>query len=154
MMKKISVVFLAAVLLFTFTSCDKEESPSGPEVNSDVAGEWGINMQLYSGNVLDESLAVYLTVTELNGTISGTGTVNYVNGGTNTVEMNLNDNVVGVYQPNQSPNIFLTVGSGTPAPFTFVGDWDEFGVNFHGTVTIYYGGNTYVIADMSYYKRK
>lgn len=153
-MKKIYGVLLVSLFLVSFTSCSKDESPSGPEVNSDVAGEWGINMQKYSGNVLDESLDVYLTVTEINGTITGTGTVNYKNGGTNTVEMNLNDNVVGVYQPNQSPNIFLTVGSGTPTPFTFTGDWDEYGVNFHGTVTIYYGGNSYVITDMSYYKRK
>jgi len=115
-MKKIYAVLLVSLILVMFTSCSKDESPSGPEVNSDVAGEWGINMQKYSGNVLDESLDVYLTVTEINGTITGTGTVNYKNGGTNTVEMNLNDNVVGVYQPNQSPNIFLTVGGGTPAP--------------------------------------
>ena len=154
-MKKLLSAILFFSFLFVFFACSEDDSPSETENQSDVKGDWGVNMQQYSGNYLSEQLSVYLIVEETSGTLSGTGTVDYINNGTNSTHLNIENSVAGYYQANQSPNIVVTVGAqaGSTPPFTFSGDWDEFGVNFKGQVTIYSGNQIYTLTDQSLYKR-
>ncbi len=155
-MKNFISVLLFVTFLFSFSACSKDDSPSEPESQSDVKGVWGINMEQYSGMSLIEKLDVYLTVDESSGSLSGRGTVSYTNNGTNSTQFNIEHNVSGYYRPYESPNILVRVAEqvGAPPTFTFSGDWDEFGVNFKGQVTISYGGQIYTLNDQSYYKRK
>lgn len=155
-MKNLVTVLLFLSFLFSFTSCSEDNSPNETEIQSDVKGDWGINMEQYSGMSLVEKLDVYLTVNETSGSLSGSGTVSYTNNGSNSTQLNVENSVSGYYQANQSPNIVVIVGQqvGAPPTFTFSGDWDEFGVNFKGQVTISSGNQIYTLNDQSYYKRK
>lgn len=153
-MKKLITVLLLS-FLFVFPACSEDDSPSETKSQSDIKGDWGVNYESYSGMSLIEKLAVYLTVNETSGALSGSGTVSYTNNGTNTTQLDIENSVAGFYQANQSPNIVVTVGAqaGSTPPFTFTGDWDEFGVNFKGNVTIYSGNQIYTLTDQSFYKR-
>ena len=153
-MKKLTLVFVLFSLAFFVMSCDKEES-TNEATQSDITGNWGINMENYSGMSLVEKLDVYLNVSELSGALSGSGTVKYINNGSNTTTLDIQNSVSGYYQSDKSPNIMITVGAqaGTTPPFTFSGDWDSFGENFHGTVVINSGNQIYTLTNQSFYKR-
>jgi hypothetical protein len=153
-MKKLSVFFILISILFFLSACDKEES-TNEATQSDITGNWGVNMENYSGMSLTEKLDVYLSVSELSGALSGSGTVKYINNGSTSTTLDIQNTVSGYYQADKSPNILITVGAqtGTTPPFTFSGDWDNFGENFHGTVVINSGNQIYTLTNQSFYKR-
>ena len=154
-MKKLLVFLFSLFILLGFVSCSENDSPTESKTPSDVRGDWGVNMERYSGMSLVEKLDVYLTIDETSGAITGSGTVAYVNSGSSSTQMNVENSVSGFYQSNQSPNIIVTVGAqanSTP-PFTFSGDWDVFGEKFKGQVVINSGNQLYTLTDQSFYKR-
>jgi len=155
-MKKILTTLMFVSIILLISACSEDDSPNENESQSDVKGVWGINMEQYSGMSLMEKLDVYLTVDESSGSLSGSGTVSYINNGANSTQIDIEHNVSGYYRPNQSPNIVVIVGEqvGAPSTFSFSGDWEEFGVNFKGQVTISSGTDIYTLSDQSYYKRK